>query len=188
VKLGYSNFIPAGPTLESKRPLIHDHVQKLVNAFGIEYGMIHPEWFLTENDELNFGEVACRIPGGHILELASKAYSFDALLAFVVCHDPNITDEELDRYFPPKDYQPEKHYGNVMIYPKKGQISKLEVPDELLEDPYYLDHNLVPPIGDQKISDREGFGNHFGTVNFAGEDPNRMRELLLHYEDVAFYV
>lgn len=188
VKLGYSNFIPAGPELESKRDLIHKEVQKLVDIFGIEYGMIHPEWFINEKDELNFGEVACRIPGGHILELASKAWNFDALLAFVLCHDPSLSEEELNELFPSEDYKPPKYYGNVMIFPKRGQISKLEVPEELLEDPYFLDHNLSQPIGPQKIADRVGFGNHFGTVNFAGEDPDRMTELLKHYEDVPFYV
>lgn len=188
VKLGYSNFIPAGPELEGKRDLILKEIQKLVNIFGIEYGMIHPEWFLTDDDTMNFGEVACRIPGGHILELASKAWNFDALLAFVLCHDPNISSEELDQYFPPKDFTPETRYGNVMVFPQKGQITKLVIPEELLEEPYYLDNNLVPPIGNQKISDREGFGNHFGTVNFAGPDHERMTQLLKHYENVPFYV
>jgi hypothetical protein len=76
-----------------------------------------------------------------------------------------------------------------MIFPKgRAQISKLEVPEELLEDPYFLDHDLVPPMTGQKISNREGFGNHFGTVNFSGDNPDKMRELLKHYEDVPFYV
>jgi len=188
VQLGYSNFIPEGNYLRSKRELIHKQVQKLVKIFGIEYGMIHPEWFLTEDDELNFGEVACRIPGGHILELASKAYEFDALAAFVLCHDPNISKEELDAVFPPQDFQPKNYYGNVMIYPRKGQISKLEIPDELTEEPYFVDHNLVPPLSTQKINSRQGFGNHFGTINFRGEDPDRMTELLKHYENVDFYL
>ncbi len=188
VKLGYSNFIPAGPYLESKREIILKQIQRLVKIFGIEYGMIHPEWFITDEDELNFGEVACRIPGGHILELASKAYDFDALLAFVICHDPNMTEEELDKYFPPRDFKAPNYYGNVMIFPQKGHISKLQIPDELLEEPYFLDHNLLPPVGQQKVGSREGFGNHFGTVNFAGDDPEKMKGLLKHYEDVPFYV
>lgn len=188
VRLGYSNFIPCGPELEAKRPLIAREVDKLVKSFGIEYGMIHPEWFLTENDELAFGEVACRIPGGHILELASKSYKFDALAAFVLCHDPNATEEELDAVFPPKDFELENYHGNVMIYPQKGQISKLNIPEELLEEPYFEDHNLAPPVAEQKISDREGYGNHFGAVNFRGPDAGRMRELLQHYENVPFYV
>lgn len=188
VKLGYSNFIPAGPELESKRDLIHREIQKLVDIFGIEYGMIHPEWFIDEKDQLNFGEVACRIPGGHILELASQAYDFDALLAFVMCHDPSLTEEELDAVFPPKDFKAEKHFGNVMVFPKQGQITRLEIPEELMEEPYYLDNNLVEPLGPQKIGNRAGFGNHFGTVNFAGPDADKMRQLLTHYEDVPFYV
>ncbi len=187
VHLGYSNFIPAGPELEAKRDLIHKEVQKMVDIFGIEYGMVHPEWFLTEDGQLNFGEVACRIPGGHILELASKAYGFDALAAFVLCHDPNLTEKELNDIFP-DTYKTEKYYGNVMVFPQRGQITRLEIPDELAEEPYYLDHNLVEPLGPQKITTREGFGNHFGTVNFAGEDAGKMKELLLHYEDVPFYV
>jgi hypothetical protein len=188
VKLGYSNFVPEGNYLASKRDMIHRHMQKLVDIFGIEYGMIHPEWFLTENDEMSFGEVACRIPGGHILELVSKAYSFDALAAFVLCHDPDMTDEELDGIFPPKGEKPEIYFGNVMIYPQKQQISKLEIPEELIEEPYFIDHTLVPPLTTQKISSRDGFGNHFGTINFKGEDPERMTELLKHYESVDFYV
>ena len=74
-------------------------------------------------------------------------------------------------------------------WPQKNQFSKLEIPEELNEEPYFLDHTLVPPLSTQKISgDREGFGNHFGTINFKGEDPDRMKELLLHYETVDFYV
>jgi len=188
VKLGYSNFIPAGPKLESKRPLIHKEIQKIVDIFGIEYGMLHPEFFLGENDTLYFGEVACRIPGGHILELAGKAYDFDALLAFVLIHDPSLTDAELAEIFPTNGEIPEKHFGNVMVFPQQGQITKLQIPEELMEEPYYLDNDLVQPLGPQKIGGREGFGNHFGTVNFAGEDADHMRELLRHYEDVPFYV
>jgi hypothetical protein len=188
VKLGYSNFIPAGEYLESRRPLIHKEIEKLVKIFGIEYGMIHPEFFIDDNDVLHFGEVACRIPGGHILELASKAYNFDALAAFIVCHDPFLTDDELARFLPDKNFKPEVHYGNVMIHPKKGQVTKLEIPEELIEDPYFIEHNLLPPIGQLKVGDRAGFGNHFGTINFAGKDATRMTELLKHYEDVPFYV
>ena len=189
VKLGYSNFIPEGNYLETKRELIHKQVQKMVDIFGIEFGMVHPEWFLTENDELNFGETACRIPGGHILELCSKSYEFDALAAFVVSHDPNATEEELDAIFPPKGFKPKYYHGNVMIYPHKRQFSKLEIPEELNNDPYFTEHSLVPPYEGQKISgDRGGFGNHFGTINFKGEDPDRMTELLKHYQKVDFYV
>ena len=73
VKLGHSNFIPEGRYLAGKRARIKQEVQKLIDIFGIEYGMVHPEWFLTEDDQISFGEVACRIPGGHSLYLFSNA-------------------------------------------------------------------------------------------------------------------
>jgi hypothetical protein len=186
VKLGYSNYIPAGPKLQSKRDKILQEINKLVKGFGIEYGMIHPEWFLTEDDELFFGEVACRIPGGHILELVTDAYGFDALAAFVQIHDPSLSEEEVEALFP-KEF-PKNYIGNVMVFPQRGEITKLEIPEELQEDPYFIDHNLVPPIANQKVSSREGYGNHFGTVNFKGEDPERMKELLEYYQDYNFYV
>ncbi len=189
VKLGYSNFIPEGNYLHTKREMIKKHMQKLVDIFGIEYGMIHPEWFLTDEDELSFGEVACRIPGGHILELSGKAWGYDALAAFVLCHDPSLTEEELKEILPDDSQLPENYYGNVMIYPNKREFSKLEIPEELTEEPYFVDHTLVPPMTTQKLSDtREGFGNHFGTINFKGENPDRMTELLKHYENVDFYI
>ncbi|MFN2374337.1 MAG: carboxylate--amine ligase, partial [Cyclonatronaceae bacterium] len=88
------------PILESKRQVIRDAMERLVKAFGIEYGMIHPEWFLTEDDTLSFGEVAARIPGGHIFELIEKAYGFDPIQGLVLCSDPSVTEEEIEAFFP----------------------------------------------------------------------------------------
>ncbi|MDZ7847174.1 MAG: hypothetical protein U5L96_10605 [Owenweeksia sp.] len=53
--------------------------------------------------------------------------------------------------FPAKDYRPDEFYGNVMIYPRKDRIEKLEIPEELQNEPYFLDHNLIPPLSSQKI-------------------------------------
>lgn len=188
VKLGYSNFVPAGPELEKKRPKIREVMERLVNSFGIEYGMIHPEWFLTEDNTLSFGEVACRIPGGHIFELIQKAYDFDPIQALVLCSDPSATDEEVENFFPKQTVKEDQKYaGSVMVYPKPGKISRLQIPDELKEDSYFEDHTLYTP-SEHKVSDqREGFGNHYGTVFFNGDRPDRMRDLLNHYQDVNFY-
>ncbi len=188
VKLGFSNFVPAGPELESKRPIIREAMEKLVDAFGIQYGVIHPEWFLTEDDDISFGEVANRIPGGHIFELISKAYNFDAIQALIMCSDPDTTEEELNELFPSDTEKPDEYAGSVMIYPRPGHVTKLQISDELKEDSYFEDHTLVPPSAHKVSEDREGFGNHYGTIFFRGEDPERMTELLRHYQSVDFYV
>ncbi len=186
VKLGYSNYVPCGPELEQKRPKILEVMQRLVDAFGIEYGVIHPEWFLTENDDLSFGEVATRIPGGHIFELISKAYDFDAIQAMILCSDPDTDEATLEEFFPGEsDFN--QYYGSLMVYPSRGHITRLEVPEELEEDAYFEEHTLLPPAP-HKVGDREGYGNHYGTVFLKGEDPERMKSLLSHYQGVDFYV
>ncbi|MEX0686891.1 MAG: hypothetical protein WD267_04870 [Balneolales bacterium] len=187
IRLGYSNFVPAGPELQSKRQQILKAMQKLVDSFGIEYGMIHPEWFLTEDDTLSFGEVAARIPGGHIFELIEKANGFDPIQAFVLCSDPSTPDNVIEDFFPPDDAEPNIYAGSLMIYPKPGRITHLHIPDELKEDPYFEAHTLYEPT-EHKVSDnREGFGNHYGTIFFKGEDSKRMTEIINHFENVDFY-
>ncbi len=187
VKLGFSNYIPCGPELQSKRPLIEKAMQKLVDSFGIEYGVIHPEWFLTEDDTISFGEVASRIPGGHIFELIQTAYGFDAIQALILCNDPAVTEEEIESFFPKSENDFNTYAGSVMVYPKPGYVKSLQIPDELKEDPFFDHHTLYEP-GEHKVpEDREGFGNHYGTVFFKGDDPERMKELLIHYQNADFF-
>ncbi len=187
VKLGYSNFVPAGPELEGHRARIAEAVDRLVDAFGIEYGMIHPEWFLTEDNVLSFGEVACRIPGGHIFELIEKAHGFDPIEGLILCSDPAVDEATLEAFFPESEGGAGSYAGSVMVYPKPGRIRELAIPEALKEDPMFESHTLIAPE-EHKVSDtREGFGNHYGTVFFRGDDPSRMRDLLVHYQDADFF-
>ncbi len=187
IHLGYTNFVPASPVLEAKRPLIEEAVQQLIDAFGIEYGMIHPEFFINSKDKISFGEVAARIPGGHIFELIEKGWGFDPMLAFVLCSDPNTSEDVLDNFFP-KSYDDRKTFaGCVMVYPQHKMVTNINVPETLLNDPYYEKHNLFVPVS-PKVADRVAFGDHYGTVFFNGDDSERMRDLLNTYEKVDFYV
>ncbi len=185
VHLGYTNFVPASSLLESRREHIHRAVEELVRAFEIEYGMIHPEFFITPDNKVNFGEVAARVPGGHILELIGKAYGFNAYAGFALCCDPHTTEEELEDFFPePQDHT--GYAGCVMVYPKQRIVRKVHIPDELVEDPFYEKHTLFTPAN-PKVQDVEAFGSHYGTVYFRGDDPDRMRDLLNQYDAFDFY-
>lgn len=187
VKLGHSNFIPPSAELASKRPIIERAMQRLVDGFGIEYGLIHPEWFLTEDDEVSFGEVANRIPGGHMFELMEKVFGFSPYQAHILCSDPATTEEELRALFAPAEQAPTTVAGCLMVYPKPGYVSKLQMPEELEEDPYFEEHTLFEPSAHKVGDEREGYGNHYGTIFLKGDDPQRMKELLMHYEGVDFY-
>ena len=185
IHLGHSNFVPASDRLESKRPQIREAVEELIAAFEIRYGMIHPEWFITNDGKLNFGEVAARVPGGHIFELIQRAYGFNPFAGMALCSDPQTTKAELEAFFP-KESDFKGHAGTLMVYPRGPIASKLEVPAELEEDPYFEQHNLFVPAS-PKVAQRVGFGNHYGTIYFFGEDPRRMEDLMWKWEKFDFY-
>lgn len=186
VRLGYTNFIPASPELEKYRPQITKACEDLIEAFGVEYGFLHPEFFISVNGNIKFGEVAARVPGGHILELVERAYGFSPFVGMVMACDPKSTDEELEAFFPKEVEGAKGIAGCLMVYPKGKRIKDLDIPTQVVEDPYFERHTLVPPIA-QKVQDREGFGNHFGTVFFFGDDPDRMRQILTDYRELDYY-
>ncbi|MCR9205088.1 MAG: ATP-grasp domain-containing protein [Halobacteriovoraceae bacterium] len=186
VKLGHSNFIPCSPELNKKREVIRSAVEELIEAFGIEYGMIHPEYFMNSNGKISFGEVAARVPGGHMFELMEKVYGFSPYVAFALCSNPNTTDEELEKFFPKEDNH-EGYAGCLMVYPKKQVVNDVSLPDGLLSDEYYDFHNLFTPAT-SKVSERVAFGDHYGTVFFDGDNAEEMRTRLVKYEKEDFYI
>ncbi len=187
VELGHSNFIPASPSLEKWRPQITAEIEKLVTAFEIDYGIIHPEFFLAPNGTLYFGEVAARVPGGHIFELIEKAYGFSPFQAQVLCSDPDTTLEELEAFFPVEVVSAKGIAGSLMVYPNVKKVNKLNIPDELKNHPYFEKHDMFIPIT-SKVAERVGFGNHYGTIFFFGKDSDIMRTLMKKYEDYNFYL
>jgi hypothetical protein len=60
VTLGYSVFVPATRELESWRHAITQQIKKLIKTFDIQFGLIHPEYFVAADGEMYFGEVAYR--------------------------------------------------------------------------------------------------------------------------------
>lgn len=187
VKLGHSNFVPASPELEAYRPQILREIQKLVDSFEIKYGVIHPEYFISHDGTLNFGEVAARVPGGHIFELIERAYGFNAFQAQILCSDPETTAEELEAFFPKEVDDAKGYAGSLMVYPRVRLIEKLNVPEDLKNDPYFEKHDMFIPVT-SKVAERVGFGNHYGTLFFFGDDSGRMKELLEKYEKFDFYI
>lgn len=186
VHLGYTQFSPPSAQLEAVRPQIRREVERLVKAFDIQYGLIHPEFFLGEDGELAFGEVANRVPGGHIFELIERAYGFDPYQALLLTSDDQVSDAEIDAFFPHEVTGQQGFAGNCLVFPKQQFINELKVPQELLDHPLYERHTLYQPIA-HKVVERVGFGNHYGTLFFFGSDAEAMREALQHFEQVDFY-
>ncbi|MGH8274319.1 MAG: ATP-grasp domain-containing protein [Gammaproteobacteria bacterium] len=187
VTLGYSVFVPATPELESWRPQITKEIEKLIKTFDIQFGFIHPEYFVTSDGTMYFGEVAYRPPGFKVFELLERAYGFNAYQGMVLAFDPKTTEEEIDAFFPREVVDAKGHAGCFGVYPRLRVVSRLEIPAETEQHPYYEHHELNAPL-EAIVTKRTAFGTHWGLVYFFGDDPHQMRDLLKHQEELDFYV
>ncbi|WP_347330209.1 ATP-grasp domain-containing protein [Marinimicrobium locisalis] len=187
VTLGYSVFVPATPELEKYREQITQQIEKLIKTFDIDFGFVHPEYFVTSDGEMYFGEVAYRPPGFKVFELLERAYGFNAYQGMILAFDPKTTEEEITNFFPKEVVDAKGHAGCFGVYPRRRVVSKLEIPEETEDHAYFDFHELTPPL-EETVTKRTAFGTHWGLIYFFGEDPYTMRDLLKHQEDLDFYV
>jgi len=188
VTLGYSVYVPASPDLEQYRPQITQQIEKLIKTFDIEFGMIHPEYFVTSDGEMYFGEVAYRPPGFKVFELLERVYDgFNAYQATMLVFDPKSTDEEVKAYFPKAVVDAKSHAGCFGVYPRRRVVSQLEIPEETEDHPYFESHELTAPM-EEVVTKRTAFGTHWGLIYFVGDDPKEMHRLLKRQEELDFYV
>ncbi|MCC5950931.1 MAG: carboxylate--amine ligase [Acidimicrobiia bacterium] len=187
VTLGYSVFVPASPELEAWRPRVEEEIEKLITTFEIDFGFIHPEYFVTSDGTMYFGEVAFRPPGFKVFELLERVYGFNAYQGLILCFDPHTTEEEVAAFFPKEVVDANGFAGCFGVYPRQRVVSELAMPAETAEHPYFESHELTSPL-ESKVTKRNAFGTHWGLVYFTGDDPDTMRDLLAHQEDLDFYV
>ncbi|WP_420812690.1 ATP-grasp domain-containing protein [Natronospirillum operosum] len=187
VTLGYSVFVPATPELEKYRPAITAQIERLIKTFDIQFGFVHPEYFVTSDGEMYFGEVAYRPPGFKVFELLERAYGFNAYQGMVLMFDPRTTQEEIDNFFPEAVKDAKGVAGCFGVYPRRRVVSTLEMPAETENHPYFDFHELAPPR-EETVTKRTAFGTHWGLIYFFGEDTYTMRDLLKAQEELDFYV
>lgn len=187
VTLGYSVFVPATPELERYRPQVVAQIEKLIEVFDIDFGFIHPEYFVTSDGTMYFGEVAYRPPGFQAFELIERAYGFNAYQASVLMFDPKATQDELESFFPREVVDARGYAGSFGVYPRRRVVSELRIPEETEQHDYFEFHELQAPM-ENKVPKRSAYGTHWGLLHFFGSDPYVMRDLLKAQEELDFYV
>ncbi|MDY6921206.1 MAG: ATP-grasp domain-containing protein [Pseudomonadota bacterium] len=187
VRLGYSVHVPASPELEKYRDQIRQQIEKLIKVFDIDFGFVHPEYFVTNDGEMYFGEVAYRPPGFKVFELLERVYGFNAYQALELVFDPKTTPEEIKAFFPREIVDADGYAGCFGVYPRRRVVSRLEIPEETEDHPYFESHELTPPV-QETVTKRTAFGTHWGLIYFRGEDPKEMHRLLKRQEELDFYV
>ncbi|MDX1455439.1 MAG: carboxylate--amine ligase [Gammaproteobacteria bacterium] len=187
VHLGYSVHVPASPELEKHRDEIRVQIEKLIKVFDIEFGFLHPEYFVTSDGEMYFGEVAYRPPGFKVFELLERAYGFNAYQGLILAFDPKTTEEEITDFFPKEVVDAKCFAGCFGVYPRRRVVNKLEIPEETENHPYFESHELTAPL-EETVTKRTAFGTHWGLVYFTGDDAKEMHRILLRQEELDFYV
>ncbi|EED36188.1 conserved hypothetical protein [Luminiphilus syltensis NOR5-1B] len=187
VTLGYSVFVPATPDLEKYREQIREQIELLIKTFDIEFGFVHPEYFVTSDGTMYFGEVAYRPPGFKVFELLERSYGFNAYQGLILAFDPKTTDEEIKAFFPKEVVDAKNYAGCFGVYPRRRVVSRLEIPTETEDHSYFESHELTPPL-EETVTKRTAFGTHWGLVYFQGDDAYTMRDLLKQQEELDFYV
>lgn len=187
VSLGYSVYVPASPELEKYRDQIKKEIEKLIKVFDIEFGFVHPEYFLTSDGEMYFGEVAYRPPGFKVFELLERVYGFNAYQGLILAFDPKTTTEEIESFFPKEVVDAKGYAGCFGVYPRRRVVSQLEIPEATENHPYFESHELTAPM-EEMVTKRTAFGTHWGLVYFVGDKADEMHKLLKAQEELDFYV
>lgn len=98
---------------------IIDASLKVTELLDVDNGILHTEFFLSENGELNFIETNARAPGIGLNRMYRKklSISLETILCFIICNvAPPEINEHSDAYI-------------CGYYPlKKGVVKKLEIP------------------------------------------------------------
>ena len=134
-----------------------------------------------------FGEVAYRPPGFKVFELLERVYGFNAYQASMLVFDPKSTKEEVAAFFPKEIVDADGFAGCFGVYPRRRVVSRLEIPEETEDHPYFESHELTSPV-EETVTKRTAFGTHWGLIYFKGEDAHTIRDLLKRQEDLDFYV
>lgn len=66
--------------------------------------------------------------------------------------DPKSTKEEVAAFFPKEVVDAKGYAGCFGVYPRRRVVSKLEMPEETINHPYFESHELVAPLKRQCLT------------------------------------
>ena len=110
-----------------------------------------------------------------------------SMLGMILAFDPKTTEQEITEFFPKEVEDADGYAGCFGVYPRRRVVSRLEIPEETEDHPYFESHELTPPM-EETVTKRTAFGTHWGLVYFRGADADEMFTLLKRQQELDFYV
>jgi formate-dependent phosphoribosylglycinamide formyltransferase (GAR transformylase) len=149
------NLVPSGhPAAVNARVL--ELNRRVLGALDIEWGLTHAEYYLA-GDEIFFGEIAIRPPGGYIMDLIGLSHDFDAWGAFV--------DNELG--LKPSFGRPLQVAASALFHPGAGVIEAVTGVEAIRSDPLCRKLHLYAKAGDT-LGPRDGVSEAAAFALFCG--------------------
>ena len=162
----HANIVPAGLEPAAERELQAFSERALV-ALGVERGITHLEVFRTPRG-LVFGELASRPPGGRLMTLIQRAWSFNTWQALLRLEQGEAVQ------FPA---QPHRCAGVWILHPGAGTLTALTGLDAAREFPGVRRVALKVAVGD-RIGERLGSGSDVCAVYSEGASRDAVAESL----------
>lgn len=152
LKPGWANVVPADLD-DAELDRLRTFNERAVAALGVTRGITHLEVFRTP-DQLYFGELAVRPPGGRLMELMTRAYDVDAwqqLLRVELGEAPELPETAA------------RHAAIWFLHPGEGRLSHLAGLDQAREVVGVAELKCRATVGAQ-VGARLGTGQSIGHV------------------------
>ncbi|MFT7220054.1 MAG: hypothetical protein ACI8Z1_001671 [Candidatus Azotimanducaceae bacterium] len=145
---------------------------KVIDAFKIESGLTHAEFYLTANGPV-FGEIAVRPPGGYYMELIERSYGFDPWEAYVAieCGSTNLDLPAAANLFT----------AVYMIHPGEGRVTSIGGIEEVLSLTGVFEFKLDLSVGED-VPDHVNTSNEVGHVLVEAATQPELLEKINHIE------
>ncbi|WP_127717945.1 ATP-grasp domain-containing protein [Halobacteriovorax sp. HLS] len=150
-KNGECNIVP-GQYTQQINEKIEELNSNVLSALRIKWGMTHLEYYLLDNGEILFGEVALRPPGGYIMEALKESYGINFWELFI---NVEINMQKTELKFK------KSNSSTIIIHPGEGTVSSITGIDKIKKLESFKKLKLKINIGD-KIDQRDGVGEDYG--------------------------
>lgn len=160
-KNGLCNKVPATYDIQTQKK-IKELNKLIIEALNIKWGMTHVEYYITK-DEILFGEVALRPPGGYILDDMSLAYNQDMWEVFVRV-ELQMKEIRINDFF--------QFTSSIIIYPNEGVVKEhTDKKDLNIES---LNKISIKLKKGSVVGQRDGVGQDYGYAILANKNQEKL--------------
>lgn len=158
------NIIPA-LIEQNLRQRLYEFNRQVLKAMNISWGITHLEVYV-KGEDIYFGEIALRPPGGYLMELISASYGFNSWDAQIA------TELDMTFEFP---HHAHAYSAAIIFHPGEGVLKNVENWEQACQLPGVFQSKLKRASGDA-LSRRESVGEDVGYILLSHSNSDTLLE------------